>query len=172
MGWNTSAFFVHQRSTDDLLSLLPGEFACEPTGEHVGAEEATANRPGGRLYLAADGAWCQLWDPDFRFVSRTYNMAGNGSPPVLAGTRALAVLFSSVTSTYGFWLHDNGEVVRRAIYESGELIDSLGEPLPAEADITFPEWGPDEDFVWAIMQDVTGLTSASGGQFAVYNVTQ
>jgi hypothetical protein len=168
MGWNTSALFVMDRSADDLLDFLPDASGYRLTDERVGVEQATSSSPRERLYLADDGTRCQLWDPDLQFVVGVDAMIESGGARFLNGTRALAVIFSSVTSMYGFWLYDDGDLVRRAIYESGELIDSVGRPLPDESDITIPEWGHDEDFVWTMIEKITGLTYSDDQQFAVY----
>lgn len=155
-----------------MLRLLPDVVEYEQTGEVVDFDQATMTSPGGRLYLA-DGEWCQLWDSDLLFVPQIGRLIFEepnqfDGPSALAGTRALAVVFSSVTSTYGFWLYDDGALVRQAIFESGEPVDEVGQPLPMEADVPIPSWGHDEDFVWAVIHEVTGLGQSGDQRFAVY----
>ena len=169
MGWNTSALFVHDRSVDDLLRLLPEEVLCVPTDAEVTAEEATSAHPGGRIYLAEGETWTQLWDPDLRFVPGTEKSIEDG-PRRLDGSRLLAVIFSSVASIYGFWLHEEGELVRRTIFQSGELIDEVGKPLAFESAIEVPSWGHDEDFIWAVIRAVTGQDYDPDQRFTVHLV--
>jgi hypothetical protein len=169
MGWNTSALFVSERPASDLLRLLPDDVLCVLTDEEVSADQATANLPGGRIYLADGDHWSQLWDPDLRFVPGTEKAVEDG-PRRLDGSRLLAVVFSSVASIYGFWVHDDGELVRRAIFQHGEPIDEVGEPLPFESSIEVPSWGHDENFVWSVIQAITGQGYDQDQRYAVHLV--
>ena len=170
MGWNTSALFVRGRSIDDVLGFLPDVFAYEPTGQEVSADTAWSTTPGARLYLAREGDWCQLWDPDQRFPPRVERIIDTDGPGTLRGTKALAVLFSGVISRYALWLYDDGDLARHVCYHDGEPVERFGDPLPIEAEIEIPSWGPDEDFLWGVIKAVTGLTADIQQRFAVYDV--
>ncbi|MFG1947372.1 hypothetical protein [Nonomuraea sp. NPDC048826] len=159
MGWNTSALFVRDRSIEEVAGCL-ADAAYAPGHDRASADQAWSGRPGRRLYLAESGGWCQLWDPDQRIPFEIESF--------LKGTRVLAVVFAGVSSVYGFWLYDDGELVRGSVLENGEPVVDLGEPLPVEARVRIPEWGPDEDFLWEVIGDVTGLTAAVDQTFEVY----
>jgi hypothetical protein len=171
MGWNTSALFVEGREPDTVLRFFPDVFEYVDTGDRVTADAAWSASPGERLYVAKTGDYCQVWDPDQRFVPRIENMFESAGTRRLFGTRVLALAFSSVTSTYGFWLYDDANLVRRVHFESGKELEPLGEPLPCEADAKLPDWGHDEDFLWHIARSLTGLGPDVETEFAVYSVT-
>jgi hypothetical protein len=170
VGWNTSALFVENRTLEEVLGFLPDVFSYDPTGETVSALEAWAGSPGDRLYGAVSGGWCQIWDPDQRFAPRVERILETDGAGTLEGTRAVALLFSSVTSTYAFWLYQDGALVRHATFESGKCIQEGGEPLAIESQVALPSWGHDEDFLWAVVTAVTGLDADEDQQFGVFSV--
>jgi hypothetical protein len=152
MGWNTSALFARG---EDIVKLLP--VTATPTGAVVTTDEATSGLADAVVFVSRDEEWQQLWDPAMMHLA-----------DAAAGRNSLSVFFSSVSSSYGFMLVQEGEVVRRAIYVDGELTVQDGESLPIEAEIPHPSWGPDEDWVWAIIKDVTGTTYDEERTFEVY----
>src|SRR5262245_57352283 len=98
MGWNTSALFVRNRSISEVVASLPDVLEYVPTGQQVSADQAWSQSPGQRVYLADEGGWCQLWDPDQRFPPKAAKF-GHADPPyrprgMLDDPRVLAVLFS------------------------------------------------------------------------------
>lgn len=145
MGWNTSALFVQGASAADAVAVLAASATLEPGGRLVGADEATSGRPDGVLFVAEVGGWAQVWDPSM-------DLAPVCEPP----GDALTVVFSSVTSSYAFTLFTAGEVVRELVYVDGGVVVDNGSPLPVEASVDFPSWGPDEDFIWTVIEAVTG----------------
>jgi len=167
MGWNTSALFVKDRTADQVLSFLPDVFAYEPRGQQVSAEEAMSGSPRGRICLTTSEGWCQLWDPDQRFAPRVEAMIGMDGSGILAGTTALAVLFSSVLSTYGFWLFEDGKLIRHAMFDTGKPVAEYGTPLPVEGEVDVPSWGHDEDFIWSV---ITAVTDSSGELDAMFDI--
>jgi hypothetical protein len=46
----------------------------------------------------------------------------------------------------------------------------VGAPLPVEARSQIPSWGHDEDFVWDVIADVTGLTYDGDVRYEVRTV--
>ena len=156
MGWNTSALFVRG---EDALSLLP--VSTTATGATADSYQATTSSgQGDVVYVAQTGQWQQLWDPSMRYVVDS-----------ALGHNTLSVFFSSVSSTYGFTLVREGHLVRQAIYADAEMVVNKGEPLPVESEIPIPSWGPDEDWVWAIVNHVTGLTYDEDQTFQVHAYT-
>ncbi|TDD07536.1 hypothetical protein [Nonomuraea diastatica] len=172
MGWNTSALFVRGRSIGEVIGCLPDNTEFLPSGERLSADHAWSHSPAQRLYLAEADGWCQMWDADQRIPSDVDNLFKTGAPWALQGTRALAVLFSSVSSIYGLWLYDDGELVRGLVFHNGEAVVDAGEPLPAEARVDIPAWGPDEDFLWTLINDVTGVTAKVDQTFEVYEAVK
>jgi len=170
MGWNTSALFVRGRSIDEVVGALPDDAAFAPSGEQLNADSAWSNSPGQRLYLALENGWCQMWDTDQRIAPDIDRLLASGALGTLKGTRALAVLFSSVSSIYGLWLYDDGRLVRGIVFHHGEPVVDVGAPLPVESEVEIPSWGPDEDFLWAAIKDVTGLTADIDQLFEVYEL--
>ncbi|GAA3204803.1 hypothetical protein ACFO1B_55830 [Dactylosporangium siamense] len=155
MGWNTSALFVQGSSTAEAVALLAAA-QLEP-GRLVGADEATSGLADGVLFAAEAGGWVQVWDPAMEFAPIC-------EPP---GT-ALTVVFASVASSYAFTLFEDGEVVRELVYADAEPVVDAGTPLPVEATVEIPSWGPDEDFVWAVIEAVTGTGYQDSQQFEVW----
>lgn len=170
MGWNTSALFVENRTIEDVIRFLPDVFGYEPTGETATGEMATSGAARETLFLRADGDWVEAWDPDLRLLPRIEKIVEGDGPGTLAGTRALMVIFSSVTSSYGFILYEGGVITRKIFYSEGNVIDEYGEALPVEHEVEMPSWGYDEDFVWAVIESVTGRTHDLEAAYQVYAV--
>ncbi|UWP79018.1 hypothetical protein [Dactylosporangium fulvum] len=80
----------------------------------------------------------------------------------------LSVVFSSVASTYAFTLFEGGAETRQFVSSEGETVVDEGTPLPVEAGVEIPEWGPDEDFIWAVIEAVTGRGYAADLRYQVY----
>ena len=91
MGWNTSALFVRDRSVDDVVNSLPDVVDYLACDERVSADSAWSQSPGERLYLADDGGWCQMWDPDQRLALNVDRWLAMDVLETLRGTQALAV---------------------------------------------------------------------------------
>ncbi|MEV7228636.1 hypothetical protein AB0M79_16655 [Polymorphospora sp. NPDC051019] len=168
MGWNTTAIFAAGWTTDRLLELAPDDLRHRPTGELVGLDEAGSAFPGGRLYVREDAGWAQLWDPELRVMPFAPEPGRDGL--AAPGTRVVGVIFASVSSTYGFWYVEDGKLVRQIVFQDGEPVQDDGEPLPVESGIEFPEWGPDEDFVFAVIRAVTGFEPDDEPRYAVHEV--
>ncbi|WP_433181399.1 hypothetical protein [Actinoallomurus sp. CA-150999] len=138
------------------------------------ADQAWSFSPSERVYLAETAGWSQMWDPEGRFAGKVEGWLDRSELDTLKGTRALAVLFSSVMSTYAFWLFDDGGLVRHVCYENGQssnvLGGTVGEPLPIEDQVEIPSWGPDEDFLWSVIANVTGLTADIDQRFNAYDL--
>lgn len=166
MGWHTSALFVHNRSIDDVVGFLPDAFAYEPTSEQVSGDWGWECNSGDRLYFAEQGGWAQLWDPDCRFVPRLEYLIAMDGPGPLKETRALAVTFSDVA----FSLYDDGELIRHVAFSGRDTVADHGAPLPVEGRIALPSWGPDESFLWSVIEDVTGVEGDFDQLFDVYDV--
>jgi len=73
----------------------------------------------------------------------------------------MAVVWSSVTSRYGFRFYENGALVRAVRYDHGEVASEEGDALPEEDDIEIPSWGPDEDWAFTIIERLTAIDAAS-----------
>ncbi|WP_327004903.1 hypothetical protein OHA72_59515 [Dactylosporangium sp. NBC_01737] len=153
MGWNTSALFVRDVSAADAVAVL-APATQDPGDAPVGADEATSGLADGVLFAAEAGGWAQVWDPSME-------LAPACDPP---GT-ALTVVFSSVTSSYAFTLFADGEVVRELVFVDGEPVVDTGTPLPVEESVEVPSWGPDEDFLWSVIEAVTGAGYQETQQF-------
>jgi hypothetical protein len=158
MGWNTSVLFRQGVTADEAVDDLA---ITEFSGELVGAEQATSALKPDALYAAESGGWAQVWNPMMDVV-----MSWEPTEPATA----LVVFFSSVSSTYGFTLFTNGERSRHYVYAEGAIVEDEGTPLPVEAEIAVPSWGPDEDYLWSIVTAVTGLRYDEKLQYRVYPV--
>ncbi len=169
MGWNTSALFIKNRSVDEVVSLLPDIVADEPTGCSVFADQATSHHPGGRLYLAKTGTWCQMWDPNQHFALDPDMIVTKVGSEFLMNTTVLGVIFSSITDIFGFWLSVNGEVVRQAVFKLGDPVVEHGDPLLVEARLPVPSTGHVE-YLWQIIESETDVTYDLDIPFEIYTV--
>ncbi|AGZ43943.1 hypothetical protein [Actinoplanes friuliensis] len=158
MGWNTSVLFRQGITADEAVDDLA---ITEFSGETVEAEQATSALKPDALYAAESGGWAQVWNPMMDLVM--------GWEPTDTAT-ALIAFFSSVSSTYGFSLFTDGERTRHFVYAEGEIVEDEGTPLASEAGIEVPSWGPDENYIWAVITAVTGLTYDESLQYRVYPV--
>jgi hypothetical protein len=142
MGWNVGALFVKGLTAAEAVAALG---PARPLGRVVEADEATSGSTGD-VYATVAGGWAQAWTPSIDLLFE-YE-PGEES--------ALTVLFGSVSSIYGFTYYEDGEFLRQVIYSDGEAEVDEGQPLPVEGTMTIAEWGPDEDFVWKVIESVTG----------------
>ncbi len=134
-----------------LSGLTPAETVAQvapakPTGRTVDADEAMSGQRDEFVYAASANGWGQVWTPLLDLVEDYEPEEGS----------ALLAMFTSVSNVYGFRYFEDGQFRRQIIYMDGEVVLEEGEPLPVEASITFPDWGPDEDFVWEVAGSVTG----------------
>ncbi|MBM2623890.1 hypothetical protein JIG36_51220 [Actinoplanes sp. LDG1-06] len=158
MGWNTSVLFVKGVTADEAVDDLA---ITEFSGELVEADRATSALKPDALYAADPAGWAQVWNPRMDVV-----MGWEPTGPV----DALVVFFSSVSSTYGFSLFTGGERTRHYVYAEGAVVEDEGTPLPVEAEVALPSWGPDEDFLWSIITAVTSLRYDGNVRYRVYPV--
>jgi hypothetical protein len=171
MGWHTSAVFVRGLSLDQILRFVPPDRVLTRQGE-VSAIEAWAASPEDRLYVASSGGWSQLWEPERSFAFELDEVIYHQEPEIelLRQTRALCVDFDSAASRYAFKLFDDAEMIRHARYDSGRLSIAEGTPLPIESAYTPPRWGHDEDFLWSVIREVTGLAQDESLRYRAYSV--
>jgi hypothetical protein len=156
MGWNTSALFVKGISAAEAVGML----AAAVPGDEVGSDEATSGMPAGMLFAAEAAGWAQVWDPSMEFA-----------PACSPGGDALTVVFSSVASSYAYTRFVAGEAVRELVYVDAVAVVDRGAPLPVEASVEIPSWGPDEDFLWAVIEAVTGTGYDDGLRFRTWHRT-
>ncbi|GLU48812.1 hypothetical protein [Nocardiopsis ansamitocini] len=170
MGWNTAVLFVRDRSFEDVLTIV--DAATAVAGAQVGEDEAISGSSFDEVYLGRDGRWTVLWDPNQIHVLEAVGQASPGIPPACAvpGTSVLAAVFSSVSGIYGFWLYDDAEAVRHTMFQDGAPIKDLGRPLDVEVGQPVPDWGPDEDYLWAVITSVTGIVNRAERRFTTYSV--
>lgn len=156
MGWNTSALFVESPRQVVLEAIAS---LGSLTDRELHYTEATLGALAPAMAIAELDGWTELWDPSCDLpLSPAHEplrkaLSRNG--------RALAVFWSSVTSQYGFWLYERGQLVRAVRYDHGEVAEQEGSPLAAEADIELPSWGMDEDWAFTIVERLTPITNAS-----------
>lgn len=117
MGWNTAAIFVRDRPADEVIASL----AFSPTGPPtpVTGEQATSGLAGPGLSARTAGGWAEVWDPSMLHLTDPAVVESQQMRALLGGTGALVVLFSSVASTYGFWLYEDGELRRGLVSADG-----------------------------------------------------
>jgi hypothetical protein len=163
--------FIRGVSIDQLLRFVPRDRVLTRQGD-VCAIEAWAASPEDRLYVATSGGWSQLWEPERVFAFELDEVIYHQEPEIelLRHTRALCVDFCSVESRYALKLFDGAEMIRRARYDSGRLSIAEGTPLTIESASTPPGWGYDEDFLWKVIREVTGLVQDESLRFRAYSV--
>ncbi|MGH8876725.1 MAG: hypothetical protein ACRD0P_05180 [Stackebrandtia sp.] len=163
MSWNTAAIFVRGRGIDEVAGALPGLASYERMNETVDWSFATSGSYGDRVSLAESHGWCQVWDPYMSVVPDLDSAA-----PALKDTTALSVTFSGVSDSYEFSVYVDGARVRSVCFSEGEPVVESGDELPVEAGLPLPDEGPDEDYLWELITEFTGLELVSDLQYTVY----
>jgi len=168
MGWNTAAIFVRDRPADEIITSL----ALSPTGPptSVTGDQATSGLVGLVLSARTAGGWTEVWDSSMLHLADPAALETPQMRSLLGGTNALVVLFSSVASTYGFWLYEHGGLRRALVSADGEVVESVGDELDVERTVEIPSWGRDEDFVWAVIRSVTGQGFDADAAYDSYEV--
>jgi hypothetical protein len=134
MGWNTSIIAVRGRTVAELLNAQLGSYA--PTGATVSAEIASTSHLEADLALAEILGWCVITQPGEALAM---------NDDLMADLSLGAVARLSAVER------------RRILYLNGMVTDELGPALPAEAAITRPSWGYDEDWVFTLLERLTGI---------------
>jgi hypothetical protein len=145
VGWNTGVLFVRGLTTAEAVASLA---EAETVGHTVEADVATSGAPADEAYAAVSGGWAQVWTTSIDLLE-DYEPEDDET--------ALFGLFGSVSGIFGFRYFEDGEFRRQLLFSEGATVLDQGEPLPVEATTTFPDWGPDEDFVWSVIESVTGV---------------
>jgi len=168
MGWNTAAIFVRDRPADEVIASLALSPTRPPTP--VTGEQATSGLAGPGLSARTAGGWTEVWDPSMLHLADPAALETPQMHSLLGGTDALVVLFSSVASTYGFWLSEDGVPRRSLVSVDGEIVESSGDELDVEQTVEIPSWGRDEDFLWAVIGSVTGQGFDADAAYDSYEV--
>ena len=159
MGWNTSAFFFENSSTEELLGVLPDIMFYNPLNEDVDFETASSAGLGDKLAIGNCKGWSIIWDPQMRVPpSMGKFLSDNINGIKLEGRRGFAIVFSSVGSTYAYWLYDGAQCIRKIVFTNGDPAEQEGSPHPDEANAPIPSWGPDENFLFFMTEKITGIT--------------
>lgn len=124
------------------------------TGEHTDLEMAELDP--GEVFVRRVGDWTELW-------GGALVLPDDARP----STRVLETIFGSTAGVWGFTLHD-GPNTRRWTYSDGQVIEDEGPPLPIESTYRMPTWGIDEDFIFAVIRNVTGVRFDPGASMEIY----
>ncbi len=152
MGWNTIAFFAEG---DPSTTLMPAfEDSWTPTDNELALDEASSSGLAPDMAFAEVKGWSALWAPGQETLAEVAELVDDLS---VAG-RALAVVLSGVTSSYGFLWSIDGEITRAIYYADDEPAIDRGAALPEEEGIDRPSWGYDEDWIFTIVSRLTGIS--------------
>lgn len=156
MGYNTAFLMVEGLMAAGAAGLLEALFDAAdlftPAEDEVGFEAASSQFLHPNLALGAVGGWAVFWNPNAQLLRSDFPQA------VSRGRRALAGLLGSVDSRYGFHYYVDGVTRRGIVYEGNTILEKIGAALPEEGGLAAPVWGPDEDFVFGIMAQMTGVS--------------
>ena len=150
MSWNTLLAFVEHLNPEQVLALLP-EYTVQARAL---AFEAASSVTLDGVALAGTPGWTVLCSPlDEPFPGEAFLTRAS------AGGRALLLTLAGTGGVYGFSLFAGGEHVREVVYADFELVEEQGAPLPQEpAGSEYQEFGHQEDWLFGLMEALTGLT--------------
>jgi hypothetical protein len=157
MGWHTTALYVQGTTAAEAVAVLG---PADPTDQWVEPDRASTGPFGDRVYAAEVGGWAQVWHAPFDLIT-------DCDPP---GPAAVVAFFSGVVSTYGFTLFADGAMVRQFVHSEGVTLIDEGQPLAVETAFELPSWGPDEDYIWAVITAVTGTTYDDDVTYRAYTL--
>lgn len=143
MGYNTAFVMVEGVSAAGAMDLFDSRFDAadmfaSPT-EPIRFEAAISSDLHPDLALGEAGGWAVFCNPSWGLMSSGFPLAA------ARDRRVLTALLGSADSRF-----ECGWFVGGA--ERPEAVVSAG------AELVIPAWGPDEDFVFGVMERLTGLT--------------
>jgi hypothetical protein len=158
MGYHTNALFVRGASLENLAEHLPDILFIDDDEDNlIDYETASSGSLEPDCAAAVIKGWLVLWDP-LGHLSRSERGEVFRAGLVGKGT-ALSVTMEGTTDSYGFRWITNGEVRRDLEYvESSTVVEDTGTALSEEANINLPEWGRDADWVFTVVERLTGLS--------------
>ncbi len=163
MGYNTASLMIEGVSAADALAVFEAADMFAPAENTAGFEEASSLSLHPNLAVGDVKGWAVFWNASGQILR-------SGFPAeVSRGRRSLSCQLSSVDSQYGFSYFVDGVCRRSIVYELNDAIKESGTLLPEEVGFATSSWGPDEDFVFGIIERLTGI-SLNDLQEASYSV--
>ncbi len=157
MSWSMGFVVVRDCRSPDVLSRIQG---VRLTGESVAAAEVfTMELPlGSHLSVAEVDGWCVITEPFGLLFTDILDVYGDILGVLSRGTVAMGFFLAGGMGTCAFRLCIDGVERRWIMYEAREIVDERGTAIPEELDIPMRAWGYDEDWVFILLERVTGLT--------------
>ncbi len=157
MSWSMGFVVVRDCRSSDVLGCIQG--ACL-TGESVAADDVfTSELPfGARLSLAEVDGWCIIVEPFGLLFIDVLDGHGDILSALSKGTAAMGFFLAGITGTCAFRLCIDGVERRWIMHEARQIVDERGTAILEELGIPMPAWGYDEDWVFTLLERLTGLT--------------
>ena len=145
MGYNTAFLMIESASAAGAMDLFDSRFDLADLftspNESISFEAAASSFLYPNLALGEVGGWAVFWDPNG-------GLTGSGFPAAASrDRRVFAGLLGSADSRYECGWFVGGR-------EQPEAVRSFG------ADLSLPDWGPDEDYVFGVMEKLTRVSFA------------
>jgi len=165
MAYNTAFLLIAGVTAAEAMALFDAADMFAPAEAKVGFEEASSLFLHPNLAVGDVKGWAVLWNANGQILRSDFPAA------VSRGRRVLTCLLSSGDSRYGFSCFVDGAMRRSIVYKLNKVVDETGTKLSEEIGLTVPRWGPDEDFIFGVMERLTGV-SFGDLQAATYGVLE
>lgn len=145
MGYNMAFLMIEDVSAEGAMDLFDSRFDvadmfASPT-EPMIFDWAASSSLDPNLALGEVGRWAVFWDPHSGLMDSGFPLAASQDH------RVFTALLGSADDRY----------------ECGWFVGGIERPeavLSAGAGLSIPDWGVDEDFVFEVMERLTGITLA------------
>jgi hypothetical protein len=165
IGYSTAFLMVEGLTTAEAMDLFNAADMFAPAGSQIGFEEAFSLSLDPNMAVGDVKGWAVFWNGSGQILRSEF------PAEVSRGRRSLGCQLISGDSQYGFSYFVNGALRRSIVYELNAVLDEVGLQLSEEIGFAVAEWGPDEDFVFGVMERLTGI-SLGDLQEASYRVLE
>lgn len=156
MGWSAAGWVVVDKTAHELREVVSETLA------EIGPLSGYEPQFGHSAFALGDTArGAALWDPvgKLAFGPRGEDLRRAASK----GTRLVAFRASSAEGKLGLSVYEDGHAVRTIEIEGGKPVREAGAALEAERLVTAPPTGLDEDWMFDVIERVTGVGFAALG---------
>lgn len=150
MGWSAAGWVVVDKTAHELREVVSDTLAEIGPMSGYGPQFADSSFALGQTQRGA-----ALWDPigKLAFGPRGEDLRRAASK----GTRLVAFRVSSAQGKLGVAVYEDGAPVRTIEVEAGKPVRQVGPALEAEREVAAPATGLDEDWMFALIERVTGV---------------
>ena len=155
MGWNTSLVLIEHGGVGDISRLGKERWISSETDSvSAGTFETASSQklPENHPAVARIGDWFAVFTTNVDLF-----MDQDLWTSLSRKRRILSLYMCSVSTFYALGIYSNSKLRRDLRFIDRKKAMDKGTPLAVEVRIPIPSWGPDESYLFAVMEAFTGI---------------